>query len=109
MKKRTAIRFKGTDVAIWEVLTTAKQYYIENIGIYGMCDAITEAILRTLEHYGTTPRIFEIQLFNRETAKEIFGAVDGIYWWPLDMWQIRIDYFNWLINEYRRMVEMVEM
>lgn len=112
MKKRTAIRFKGTDVAIWEVLTKAKQYYINRITIginYGMCHAINDAILDTLKCDDSTQRRFEIELFNRQAAKEMFGAGDGDFWWPVGMWQIRIDYFNWLINEYRRMGEMVEM
>ena len=97
MKKRTAIRFKGTDVAIWEVLTTAKQYYIDRITIginYGMCHAINDAILDTLKCDDSTQRRFEIELFNRQTAKEIFGAGDELFWWPAGMWQIRIDYFN---------------
>lgn len=110
MKKRTAIRFKGTDVAIWEVLTKAKQYYIDRITIgpnYGMCHAINDAIFDMLGEHDII--IDQIELFNRQTAKEIFGAGDGSFWWPIYMWQIRIDYFNWLINKYRRMGEMVEM
>lgn len=110
MKKRTAIRFKGTDVAIWEVLTTAKKYYINRITIginYGMCHAINDAIYDMLGEHDII--IDQIELFNRQTAKKIFGAGDELFWWPVGMWQIRIDYFNWLINEYRRMGEMVEM
>ena len=110
MKKRTAIRFKGTDVAIWEVLTAAKKYYIDRITIginYGMCHAINDAIYDMLGEHDII--IDQIELFNRQTAKEIFGAGDELFWWPVGMWQIRIDYFNWLINEYRRIGEMVEM
>lgn len=96
--------FEGTNVPIVEVVKLAKQYYVESIGKgleYSICQAIHKAIVNKLtcsreEAFG---KPFEINLFNRDIAKEKFGAGNGWFWWPIENYQIRLDYFDLMIDD----------
>ena len=96
---------KETDIEISTVLQDAKMHYIVTSRL-GMCDSIEDAIdksakdIEMLDEWKTIRE--NILLFNFDVAKKLFNGTGtaGGYWWKLWEKKNRIDYFDWLIEQY---------
>ena len=102
---RGARGIKETDIEISTVLQDAKRHYIVT-GSLGMCASIEDAIQKAakdIEKLDEWKTIREnILLFNFDVAKKLFNGsgTAGGYWWHLWEKKNRIDYFDWLIEQY---------
>ena len=103
---RGARGIKETDIEISTVLQDAKMHYIVT-GSLGMCASIEDAIqkaakdLQGLDEWKTVKE--NILLFNFSVAKRLFNGsgTAGGYWWSLVEKKSRIQYFDWLIEQYK--------
>ena len=93
-------KIKGTDILIVDVLKAAKIVYSKNT-LEGMCQAILTSLWKR--------KIFAmsesecIPLFNKSVAEDMFGAKTNCsYWWLISNTEIRIKYFDWLIEYYSK-------
>lgn len=102
---RGARGIKETDIEISTVLQNAKMHYITTSSL-GMCSSIEDAIqkaakdIEKLDEWKTMKE--NILLFDFNVAKKLFngsGSAGG-YWWSLWDKKNRIDYFDWLIEQY---------
>lgn len=61
------------------------------------------AIWRSLEHYNLALSIdWYLPLANFDNAKRFKANRNyGAYWWPLSDWTNRIEYLQWLFNQYK--------
>ena len=100
---------KGTTVPIVDVVKKAKELYIINFVRYdplGMCQCILRVLRRCSEinidtWYSELPNY--IPLFCKPVAKTRFGAnTNKTFWWPLESYSRRIQYFDWLIEQYSK-------
>lgn len=102
---------KGTNVPIVDVVKRAKSYYSFNRfeghdAPFGMC----EVILRTLRNMVGVVGFVNyhelsnyIPLFCKPVAKTRFGAdTNKTYWWPANESAKRLEYFDWLIEQYSK-------
>ena len=102
---RGARGIKETDIEISTVLQDAKMHYIVTSGL-GICSSIEYAIqkaakdLQGLDECKTVKE--NILLFNFSVAKRLFNGSGkaGGYWWDLREKKNRLDYFDWLIEQY---------
>ena len=104
---RGARGIKETDIEISTVLQDAKMHYIVTSSL-GMCSSIEDAIQKSakdiekLDEWRTIKE--NILLFNFNVAKKLFngsGSAGG-YWWHLVEKKSRIQYFDWLIEQYSK-------
>ena len=104
---RGARGIRETDIEISTVLQYAKMHYIVTSSL-GMCSSIEDAIqkaakdLQGLDERKTVKE--NILLFNFSVAKKLFngsGSAGG-YWWHLWEKKNRVDYFDWLIEQYSK-------
>ena len=98
---------KETDIEISTVLQDAKMHYIVTSSL-GMCASIEDAIQKAakdIEKLDEWKTIREnILLFNFAVAKKLFNVsgTAGGYWWSLVEKKSRIQYFDWLIEQYSK-------
>lgn len=98
---------RETDIEISTVLEDAKMHYIVTSSL-GMCASIEDAILKAakdlqgLDEWKTVKE--NIPLFNFSVAKKLFNGrgTAGGYWWHLWEKKNRVDYFDWLIEQYSK-------
>lgn len=92
-----------------QVLEKAKEYMLVPIYEYGICYALTKALVfyEVIPEWAYFPHTFlknYIPLFTIRRATK-FGAKSNIpngYWWtPGYLGTGRIDFLNWLIEEYK--------
>ena len=99
---------KETNIEIYNVIRDAKFHYIVTGSSLGMCSSIEDAIqkaakdLQGLDEWKTV--IEYILLFNFSVAKRLFNGswTSGGYWWSLCEKKNRLDYFDWLIEQYSK-------
>ena len=97
---------KETNIEISNVIRDAKFHYIVTSSSLGMCRSIEDAIqkaakdLQGLDEWKTIKE--NILLFNFGVAKRLFNGsgTDGGYWLDLREKKNRLDYFDWLIEQY---------
>lgn len=104
---------KGTNVPVIALVALSKKYYIAHSGGLGMCCAVSKALYKLVldaaklklsgySHDGSSGSQ-PIPKFNHKIAVEKFGASDtSCYWWDLDDRKSRIQYFDWLIEQYSK-------
>ena len=72
----------------------------------GMCDCISFVLYDHTLYSDFDTRYIRIIInfkFNRETAVSIFGAgTNEAYWWPTNELAKRLEYFDWLIEQYSK-------
>lgn len=91
-----------------DILKKAKEIFLSDKNVRGLCNAIYTAFV-VLDVFNSPYRLFNIKisdyipLFTFENAKK-FGA-DGReywYWWNPGEWDNgRLDFLNWLIEQYQ--------
>ena len=102
--------FEGTDVSIRFILIRAKMEYLSRVKArykysIGMCHAIGQSIFEIM---AKTPDEAikirkEIELFDINIAVKQFNAnYNGYYWWEKSNTKVRIEYFDWLIEQYSK-------
>lgn len=99
---------KETDIEISNVIRDAKFHYIVTSSSLGMCRSLEDAIqkaakdLQGLDEWKTVKE--NILLFNFSVAKKLFNGsgTAGGYWWSLREKKNRLDYFDWLIEQYSK-------
>ena len=99
---------KGTDVPIVDVVCAARIIFSEKYerhGWWAMCPtfraALAELGIEKVSFCGDIPKF--IPLFCKPVAKEKFGAnVDAKFWWPEGDPAKRLEYFDWLIEQYSK-------
>ena len=101
---------KGTTVPIVDVVKKARQNFKDSHARReprGMCSFFVGA----LHDLGATDGdvwFWEIPafipLFSRSLAKALFSAPaeDSDYWWPVECPTKRLEYFDWLIEQYSK-------
>ena len=105
---RGARGIRETDIEISNVIRDAKFHYIVTSSSLGMCRSIEDAIqkaakdLQGLDEWKTVKE--NILLFNFSVAKRLFNGsgTAGGYWWSLVEKKSRIQYFDWLIEQYSK-------
>ena len=85
-----------------DILRKAKEIYKQGCYI-GMCTCIRHSLDEhiNLRDFGIWIET-DLKLFSNVIAREKFGATSQFgYWW--DEWDkdIRLDYFDWLIEQYK--------
>ena len=99
---------KETNIEIYNVIRDAKFHYIVTGCSLGMCFSIADAIQKAakdLQGLDECKTIKEnILLFNFSVAKKLFNGSGkaGGYWWSLCEKKNRLDYFDWLIEQYSK-------
>lgn len=97
-------KYNGTKVIeIVNVIKKAKDYYIEG---EGMCIAF----LCAAQYFGINTQnqkkwiIKNIPIFNYYVAEKFFNAEyqNNGFWWDPKNDKIRLDYFDWLIEQYSK-------
>ena len=99
---------KGTTVPIVDVVKKASTIFSEKYERHGwwvMCPAfgtaLTEIGIENVSFCGGIPMF--IPLFCKPVAKEKFSAnVDAKFWWPEEDSTKRLEYFDWLIEQYSK-------
>ena len=90
------------------IIRRAKALYLRRIRSSsepcGMCDCISSVLYGQYSDFHTLYLSTMIKLkFNRETAVSIFGAdTNESYWWPTNKSAKRLEYFDWLIEQYSK-------
>lgn len=95
----------GTTTPIVDVVKKARERYTEYYEHYGFC-GMCESLKKSLIHYGIqvrgqNPSMF-ISKFNNATAIKLFEGSDRMYWWPEYYPVKRLEYFDWLIEQYSK-------
>ena len=104
---------KGTDIPIVDVVKRAKSVYLFNRfeghdAPFGMCEGLLRALRNMVGVVGFVSYhelSNYIPLFCRHVAKTRFGAdanANKTYWWPANEPAKRLEYFNWLIEQYSK-------
>ena len=97
-------------VPIVDVVKEAKNLYVNEFkklnGPFGMCQSFLHVIrnkVRDVDHVWCCELSNFVPLFCRHVAKTRFGA-DTIkaYWWPANEPAKRLEYFDWLIEQYSK-------
>ena len=102
---------KGTTVPIVDVVNRAKSVYsfnrFEGHGApFGMCEGLLRALrnmagVLDFVSYHELPNY--IPLFCKPVAKARFWAdTSKAYWWPANDPAKRLEYFDWLIEQYSK-------
>ena len=101
---------KGTTVPIVDVVKEARDLYVIEFGKFnghfGMCQSFLQAILnkvRDVDHVWCCEISSFVPLFSKPVAKTRFGAdTNESYWWPTNRSAKRLEYFDWLIEQYSK-------
>lgn len=99
LKRKVKKRLSFLPVTRYEVLQYAKELQATH-AYKSLCSLLGYALMDYDIYY---PRPIEIIFpkFKEEYAKH-FGASYYGYWWERDRWDTgRLDFLNWLINEYK--------
>ena len=89
---------EGTGIKIVDVLSCSKITYSKETSL-GMCHAILNTLWKRNIYSMSEQEC--IPLFNKRMAIEMFGAnPNGNFWWLISDTDIRIKYFDWLIEQY---------
>ena len=100
---------KGTTVPIVDVVKKAKELYIINFDSHdrlGMCQCILR-VLRRCSAIDSDVWLSELSnyvpLFCKQVAKTRFGAnINKAFWWNEYDHTKRLEYFDWLIEQYSK-------
>ena len=101
---------KGTDVPIVDVVKEAETLYVNEFkrlnGPFGMCQSFLQAIRNKtgeVDHVWCCDLSDFVPLFCKPVAKTRFGAdTNNAYWWPANEPAKRLEYFDWLIEQYSK-------
>ena len=101
---------KGTTVPIVDVVKLARTLYVDEFkrlnGPFGMCQSFLQAIrikVRDIDHVWCHELSNFVPLFCKPVAKTRFGAdTNEAYWWPTNKSAKRLEYFDWLIEQYSK-------
>ena len=99
---------KGTTVPIVDVVKKAREIFIARYrysGGAGMCSAFCTALIRfnLSESVGPDDVPKFVPLFNEQVAEDKFGAdTHNLFWWDKFDDTPRIEYFDWLIEQYSK-------
>ena len=99
---------KGTDVPIVDVVKKAREVFLARYGYSGwagMCPAFCTALIglnlsESVNPYDVTKFV---PLFNQQIAEGMFSAdTQDLFWWNEADDTPRIEYFDWLIEQYSK-------
>ena len=99
---------KGTDVPIVDVVKKAREVFLARYGYSGwagMCPAFCTALigLNLSESVNPDDVTKFVPLFNQQIAADKFGAnCQRLFWWDKLDATPRIEYFDWLIEQYSK-------
>ena len=99
---------KGTTVPIVDVVKKARDAFLSRYdysGWNGMCPAFCKVLinLNLSESVGPDDVPKFIPLFNEQVAEDKFGAdTYNLFWWGKFDDTPRIEYFDWLIEQYSK-------
>jgi len=97
--KRKIKNFLHLPITRVEVLEHAKELQATQIHYKGLCHLLKDALFDYEVYFPFLITVFP--KFKEEYA-EHFGASYHGYWWERDRWDTgRLDFLNWLINEYK--------
>lgn len=99
---------KGTTVPIVDVVKKARERFLSEYNYYGwagmcpaFCAALTELGVERVSYCGDIGRF--VPLFCKPVAQARFGAnVNAQFWWPDEDATKRLEYFDWLIEQYSK-------
>ena len=97
---------KGTDVPIVDVVKKAREAFLSRYdysGCAGMCLAFCKVLINFNLSESVNPDDVPkfIPLFNEQIAADKFGAnTHNLFWWPANESEKRLEYFDWLIEQY---------
>ena len=99
---------KGTNVPIVDVVKKARELFLIKYGYSGwagMCLAFCTALIDFIPSESVNP--YEVPkfvpLFNEHVAEDMFGAdAHNLFWWDRFDATPRIEYFDWLIEQYSK-------
>ena len=99
---------KCTNVPIVDVVKKAKELFLIRYnysGWAGMCPAFCTALIKfnlsESVHPDDVPKF--VPLFNEQVAEDKFGADTlNLFWWDNFDATPRIEYFDWLIEQYSK-------
>jgi len=97
---------------VTRIIRRAKALYLKrvrlNSGPCGMCDCINLVLYDRDLYSDFDTKFIRVLIklkFNREIAVSEFGAnVNGKFWWPEEDSTKRLEYFDWLIEQYSKEV-----
>ena len=100
----------GTMVPIVDVVKEAKNLYVNEFkklnGPFGMCQSFLHAIRNKVvdvDHVWCCEPSNFVPLFCKTVAKSRFNAdTNKAYWWPANESEKRLEYFDWLIEQYSK-------
>ena len=100
---------KGSFVKVVDLIKAAKRLYERNQHI-GMCKCFRDTYICLADCTNLTDDEIDnivrenIELFSFEIAAVRFGAngCSTFYWWSTSCTEIRIKYFDWLIEQYSK-------
>ena len=101
---------KGTDVPIVDVVKVARDLYANEFRRsnepFGMCQSFLQAFrikVRDIDPVWCFELSSFVPLFCKAVAKNRFGAdTNEAYWWPTNKSAKRLEYFDWLIEQYSK-------
>ena len=99
---------KGTTVPIVDVVKKAREVFLARYGYSGwavMCPAFCTALIDLNLSESVNPDDMPkfVPLFNEQIAEDTFGAdIQNPYWWPEKDATKRLEYFDWLIEQYSK-------
>ena len=99
---------KGTDVPIVDVVKKARGVFLARYGYSGwagMCPAFCTALMGLNLSESVNPDDVPkfVPLFNEQVAEDKFGAdTYNLFWWGKFDATSRIEYFDWLIEQYSK-------
>ena len=99
---------KGTTVPIVDVVKEAREVFLARYGYSGwagMCPAFCTALigLNLSESVNPDDVTKFVPLFNQQIAEGMFSAdTQDLFWWDKFDATPRIEYFDWLIEQYSK-------
>ena len=99
---------KGTNVPIVDVVKKAREVFLARYGYSGwagMCPAFCTALigLNLSESVNPDDVTKFVPLFNEQVAEDKFRAdTHNLFWWDKFDATPRIEYFDWLIEQYSK-------
>lgn len=99
---------KGTTVPIVDVVKKAREVFLARYGYSGwagMCPAFCTALISINLSESVNPDDVPkfVPLFNEQVAEDKFGAdAHNLFWWDKFDATPRIEYFDWLIEQYSK-------